>query len=135
MLSVTVAGRLTKDSVMRFTAEGKGVLGFTVATDVGFGESKHGVFVGVSLWGTRGERLEPYLKKGKSVIVYGQGDLRRWQGDSGGGAEITIKADHVEFQTGSPPGDSKPAENQGFRNKPADKPTTMADFQDSDIPF
>lgn len=135
MLQVVVAGRLTKDSVMRFTASGTSVLGFTVATDVGYGDDKHAVFVSVSLWGKRGEKLEAYLKKGKSVIVHGEGDLRKWNTDKGSGAEIRVKADGVEFQTAQPRGEDAPAENQGFRGKPADKPTTGNDFDDDDIPF
>jgi single-strand DNA-binding protein len=135
MLNITVAGRITKDSVLRFTAEGTPVLGFTVATDVGWGDSKHPVFVGVSLWGKRAETMDAYLKKGKSVIVCGQGDLRSWKTDQSSGAEITIKADQVEFQTAQPKGAQEPAAGQsGFRNtKPA--PVPAPEFADDDIPW
>ena len=138
MLHITMAGRLTKDAVLRFTADGTPVLGFTLATDIGYQDNKHPVFVGVSLWGKRAETLDAYLKKGKSVIVYGQGDLRKWKTDQSEGAEITIKADQVEFQTAQPKGEQEPAAGQsGFRNtKPAPQPAAGGGgFDDDDIPF
>ena len=137
MLQVMVAGRLTKDSVLRYTADGTGVLGFTVAVDIGWGEKKHAVFVNCSLWGKRAESLNPYLQKGNPVTVIGEGDLRKWDTSQSTGSEITCKVSEVTMQGGGPgkqKGEVMPAD-RGFRQKPADKPATAADFDDENIPF
>lgn len=137
MLQITVAGRLVKDSIMRFTADGKPVLNFTVACDVGFGDSKHGVFIGCSLWGKRGESLEPYMKKGASVTVTGGGDLRKWDSDKGSGSEISCNVSEVTLQGGKQSSESAPAQQSGFRNTPAEDKSTPQDggFDTDSIPF
>jgi single-strand DNA-binding protein len=135
MLTVTVAGRLTKDAVLRFTGDGTPVLGFTVAVDVGWGDSKHGVFINCSLWGTRAQKIDAYLKKGKQVSVIGEGDLRTWQTDRSTGSEITCKVWEITMQGGGNPADDGGQSGGGFRQTAA-KPAPGADgFVDDDIPF
>ena len=143
MLIVTVAGRLTKDAVLRYTTgeNSTPVLGFTVAVDVGWGEKKHGVFVNCSLWGNRAQKLDAYLKKGKQVSVIGEADLRKWQTDQSSGSEITCKVMEITMQGGGEnTQEDKPADG-GYRQKApgssaATKPVdTGADFDDDDIPF
>ena len=124
MNKLITAGRLVKDGVLRFTGDGKPVLNFTVATDVGFGERKHGVFIECSLWGVRAEKLDAYMKKGQHVTVEGEADLRLWESGDKNGASITCNVADVALQ-GSKVDAAPKAE--GFR-KPAD------DFQD-DIAF
>ena len=133
MLSIIVAGRLTKDAVLRFTADSKPVLNFTVATDVGFGDRKHGVFIDCSLWGKRAEALDPYLKKGKQVTCIGGGDLRTWESNGKSGSNITCNIQEVTMQGGgeAPNDTSSP---QGFRDKPAPQAQDTG-FDDDDIPF
>lgn len=131
MLQVTVAGRLTKDSELRTMQNGDGVLGFTVAVDVGYGQSKHAVFVSCSLFGKRGETLKQYLTKGASVTITGAGDLRLWESNGKNGASIECRVSEVTLQGGKRDGDeSKPAQSSGSSSgwePPADL--------DDDIPF
>lgn len=141
MLTVSVAGRLTKDAVLRFTADGTPVLGFTVATDVGFGEKRHGVFINCSLWGKRAESLAPYLKKASVVTVVGEGDLRKWDTQQSTGSEITCKVFEIALQGGNGQGESQQEQqqtrpsDQGFRKPAAQAPVNHSDFEDDDIPF
>lgn len=135
MLQVIIAGRLTKDAILRYTADGTPVLGFTVATDVGYGEKKHGVFIGCTIWGKRGEALDPHLKKGKQVTCIGEGDLRKWDTNSSVGSEITCKVQEVTMQGGGKVAQSDQSSGSGFRDKPAEKPVTQGEFLDDDIPF
>lgn len=136
MMQVIIAGRLTKDAVLRYTGDGTAVLGFTVATEVGYGEKKHSVYVGCSLWGKRAEALDPYLKKAKQVTVIGEGDLRNWQTDQKSGSEITCKVQELELQGGSVGTQEEEPKQQGFRDKAKHQaPVTQADFADDDIPF
>ena len=129
----TVVGRLTRDSELRFTAEpnSKPVLGFTVASDVGWGDNKRTLYVSCSLWRSP-EGLHPYLKKGTQVVVNGTADLRLWERGEKNGAEITLNCNEVTMVggKGAVATEEKPKQS-GFR----DNPVTHADFDDDDIPF
>ena len=134
---LTTAGRLTKSCVLRYTAGGTAIANFSVATDVGFGDKKHAVFIGCSLFGKRAEALSEYLLKGTSVTVSGEADLRLWESNGNHGAEITMNVQDVALQGGKQGGSKpaqKPAEKQHqFRDPEANKGT---DWDDSDqIPF
>ena len=123
----TVAGRLTADGELKYTANQKPVLRFSVATDVGWGENKHALFVRCSLWGQRAESLAPYIKKGGQVTVSGEADLRTWESNGKSGTSLELNVDKVELQGGKT--EQKQEKQTGFR-QPADEP-----FADDDIPF
>ena len=127
MIILTVAGRVVKDAEEKFTASGTAVLNFTVASDVGFGDKKHAVFVGCSLWGKRGSALAPYMKKGGQITVSGNGDLRLWESNGKHGASIELNVAEVELQ-GSKDAQSGHADAQSG-HAPVD------DFDQDDIPF
>ena len=146
MIILTAAGRLTKDADLRYTPSGTAIANFTVATDVGFGDKKHAVFIGCSLFGKRAEALAEYLLKGSSVTVSGNADLRLWESNGKHGAEITLNVQEVALQGGrsgdsgasqaQKPEPDKPAQSgfkQGGFREEAEKSTD--DFEDSDIPF
>ena len=127
MIKITATGRLGKDSELRFIASGKPVLGFSIGSDVGWGDKKHTLWIDCSIWGDRGEKLEPYLKKGTPVTIHGDADLRMWESGEKHGASVTCNVSDVEMH-GSKPDAAPKAE--GFR-----KPATADDFADDDIPF
>lgn len=76
MKSLTITGRLGKDSVLRRTNNGDPVLGFSVAVDNGFGQNKTTMWFDCSLWGKRGENLAQYLLKGTKITAIGEFDMR-----------------------------------------------------------
>ena len=131
MIKLIATGRLGKDSTLKFTANGAPVLNYSIATDVGWGDKKHTVWVECSTWGKQAESLEPYLKKGQQVAIVGNADMRKWESDNGSGTSLTCSTDSVEM-VGSK-GEAEPAapKADGFRNKPA----VADDFIDSQIPF
>ena len=128
MIKLIVTGRLGKDSILKFTANGAPVLNYSVATDVGWGDKKHTIWVNCSTWGKQAESLEPYLKKGTQVAITGDADLREWESDNGKGTSLDCSTDSVELMGSKPEAESKPKQ-EGFRNKPAD------DFVDDPVPF
>jgi len=131
MLQVVIAGRAVKDGTLRFTADGTPVLGWTIATDVGYGEKKHGVFIDCSLWGKRAEALDPYIKKGGNMSVIGEGDLRKWESDGKSGSNITCKVSEVTLQGGKP----EAPKADGFRQPEEQAPVTADDFDQDNLPF
>ena len=130
----TVAGRVTKDAEQRFTANEKAVLGFTVATDVGFGEKKHPLFIRCSLWGKRGEALAAYVLKGSPVTVSGELDLREWESNGKSGTSLELNVTEIALQggKGGTTQRAEPQQAQGYRDKP-EQVDSYAD--DGSIPF
>ena len=74
---ITIIGRLGADPVKRFTAGGKAVASFNVATGKSWTDAKgekHDatVWFRVSAWEKLAETCEKYLTKGKLVMVVGE---------------------------------------------------------------
>lgn len=65
------SGRLGRDAEVRTTQNGKKILNFPLAVEIGFGENKTTMWLEAALWGDRGERLAQHLVKGKEVVVSG----------------------------------------------------------------
>lgn len=107
MKSIVVAGRLGKDSVHRKTQGGDSVLGFSVATDDGYGQNKRTLWFDCSLWGKRADALAQYLVKGTSVAVSGDLSTREHEGKT----YLTIRVNEVTMQGGGEKQD-KPAQRQ-----------------------
>lgn len=79
MNTISILGRLTKDAEVRRTQKGTAVAGFTIASDVGFGDYKKTLFLDCSLWGKRAEsKLVDYLNKGTQVFVSGNLEPDDW---------------------------------------------------------
>lgn len=120
--NLTVAGRIGKDAVLRFTGEGKPVAGFNVACDVGYGDNKRTLWFSCSLWGKRAESLAEYLTKGTQVTVIGEMSTREHEGKT----YLQLRVNDIALQGGvnNPAGN-----NQAQPAPPADN------FEDDSIPF
>lgn len=79
MKQITIAGRVTKDAELRHVGKDP-VCGFSVAVDDRPGKEKSTIFFECSLFGKRGEALQPYLKKGNPVSVSGDLSRREYEG-------------------------------------------------------
>lgn len=106
------------------------VLNFSVGVSVGFGDQQRTLWIGCALWGERGEKLAPYLTKGKPIAVTGDVDLRTYETRDGkSGAEITLNVQRVTLLG--------KGEAKGPASAPANPPAQKAardDFDDQ-IPF
>lgn len=101
--SITIAaGRVGRDAELRFTPIGEPVLGFSLATDRGWGDNKHTVWFNCSLWGERAEKLAPYIKKGTALLVEGEVAARAYlDRDTGEArASLDLRARTVRFLGG-----------------------------------
>jgi len=65
-------GRIGKDAVVRHTASGEPVAGWSLAVDSGYGEKKQTLWIDCSLWGKRAESLSEYIRKGAQLGVTGE---------------------------------------------------------------
>lgn len=125
MQMITIAGRLGKDPKTR-EAGSSTVTSFSVAVsdrrkvDGEWGE--HTTWYQVEIWGTRGERLADFLRKGAFVVAAGMLEADIWHADDGPrlsmklrNAEVTLgpKQDQGEASGGSRSGGGSPSRSRG----------------------
>jgi single-strand DNA-binding protein len=139
MIITTITGALGKDPEVRQTAGGK-VTSFSMATSVGFGESKQTIWWNISVWGDRFDKMLAHLKKGKYLTVTGSitrpPQIYKPEGGEPRVSGIDLRADILHFL---PSGGEKEA-------PASDKPKQQtyaaaagggsdADYADADLPF
>jgi len=115
--NVIVAGNLTRDPDLRYTANGTAVGAFVLAVNRKYlvnGEQKEEVsFVKVTVWGKQAENCGEYLQKGSAVLVEGRIKQDRWEDESGSKKEKTgVTANRVHF-VGKPKGARQQGDNEG----------------------
>jgi single-strand DNA-binding protein len=141
---VIIVGNLGKDPELRYTADGKAIANFSLATSESW-KDKQGQeqtkteWHNVSIFGKLAEVAGKYLKKGSQVYIEGKLQTRKWQDKQGQDrytTEIVIDGFNGQMQMlgsiGSSnhkmdelyPNDKQKAEDSGFN-----------DNFDDDIPF
>ena len=111
MISITVAGRLGKDSELRQAGSSQ-VLSFSVAGDTGFGDRKQSHWFNCSLWGNQGAALQQYLLKGQQVTVIGEFSEREYDGKQ----YKELRVNSIELQGSK--GDNQ-NNQQGYQQQPS----------------
>ena len=99
---VTISGNLGRDSELRKTQSGMAILSFTVAVNErrknSQGEwSDYTNWIGVSMFGTRAEKLHDYLRKGTKVCVQGKLRYSEWERDGQKKSKVEVIADEIEL--------------------------------------
>ncbi len=92
---VMLLGNLGRDPEVRYTASGKAVATFTVATssrwkDQDGNDQERTEWHRVVAWGRLGEVCGDYLSKGKQVFVEGRIQTREWE-DQDGNKRTTVE--------------------------------------------
>lgn len=83
---VTLIGNLGRDPEVRFTAQGKAVANFSLATTERWGEDEkkeHTEWHKIVAWGKLGEICGEYLHKGDPVYIEGKIRTREWTDKEG----------------------------------------------------
>ena len=104
---VTISGNLGRDSEIRRTQSGMTILSFSVAVNErrknNQGEwSDYTNWVGVSMFGTRAEKLHEYLTKGTKVCVQGKLRYSEWERDGQKKNKLEVIADEIELMAKKP---------------------------------
>lgn len=119
-------GRLTQDAATRTLASGKKVLTVNAAVNTGYGEYKKTLFVKLQMWGDHGEKIVPYLTKGKSIAASGELSRSEWQTHEGKQmVDFVVDVRAINLVG------SKTQEQAGQQNVPD---ANISDFSDT-IPF
>lgn len=111
MFIVHIAGHLGKDPETRFTANGLKVTSFSVAVSKRVKDKDETIWVRVTVFGDRFDKMVSFLKKGSGVIVTGKMNPPTTYVDKEGRtqASLEIVAEIIEF---SPFGKSERQEGQ-----------------------
>ena len=107
MNNVSLIGRLTKDTELRYTQGGTAVANFTLAVDRRFKSEgqPEADFINIVAWGKTAEFTANYFTKGMRVGVVGRIQTRSWEDNDGKRHYVTeVVADSVEFADGKKDG-------------------------------
>jgi single-strand DNA-binding protein len=130
---VILVGNLGRDPEVRFTAGGKAVARFSVATsevwtDAEGTRQERTEWHNVVVWGKQAESCGQYLQKGRQVYIEGSIRTRQYDDKDGNKKYITeVHAQRVQFLGGGGRG-AQPREPQA--SEPAAPPA-----EEDDIPF
>lgn len=141
-IATAFAGFLGQDSELRYTQGGMAVLSFSVATthyEKGAENNRATQWVKCSMFGKRGESMQPHLVKGSSVFVRGTLKLNKFTNRDGvevSGLDVVV--DDVEFVGGksgaqAPRGDvggQRRAPSQGAQQQVAARPAPAGPADD-----
>ena len=134
-----ILGNMTKDPEVRYLPSGKAVASFTVATseqwkDTNGDKQEATEFHRCSAFDKLAEIIGEYCRKGSKVYCEGSIHTRKYQDKQTGADKYAteIKVNQLQML------DSKPADDQAPKQRPAQRaaaPAPMDDFDDSSIPF
>ena len=107
---VVLIGRLTRDSELKYTANGQAVCKFSIAVNRRRKNGEQWVdeanFFDIVVWGRQGETLNQYLIKGKLVGIDGELRQDRWEQDGQNRSKVEIVANNLQLLGGNPLGAS-----------------------------
>lgn len=83
MNTLTIVGRLGRDPELKFTAEGKAIAKFSVATEHGRDDNKKTTWHNVVCFGTLAENVCASIYKGSRVIVAGRLEISEYETKDG----------------------------------------------------
>ena len=127
MIITTVAGRIGKDAETRSTQDGKAVTSWSVAGDIGYGDRKQTLWFDCSLWGERGRKLGPHIRKGTPVTITGELGQREYEGKT----YLTLRVNDVALQGGK-----QDSQGKGFQDpQHAAGYQAQAPLDEDSIPF
>ncbi len=98
---IILIGNLTKDPELRYTPQGTSVCTLRLASTTkyksGDAMKDDTLFINVVVWGKQGETAAQYLGKGRTVLVEGRLQERRWESDGQQKSKFEVVANAVRF--------------------------------------
>ncbi len=98
---IILIGNLTKDPELRYTPQGTPVSTFRIAVNTKYKQSDEAredtLFIDIVTFGKQAETCSQYLSKGKSVLVEGRLQERRWESEGQQKSKFEVVAQTVRF--------------------------------------
>ena len=129
MQSLTIAGTVGRDAVLRRTGGGEPVLNFSVAVDNGKdrdGNKRDATWFDCALWGKRAESLERHITKGCKLALNGRPTARAHEGK----VYLGINVSELTFMGGG----QERQDSHDDRPAPREERPAMRDLDD-EIPW
>ena len=129
-----ISGNLTRDADLRSTQGGMAIMGFGVAVNDRRKNQQTGEwedypnFVDCTMFGTRAEKLQPYMTKGTKVAIEGKLRYSSWEHEGQRRSKLEVIVDEIEFmssrqqvpqQAYAPQAAPQQYAPQGYQNPPA----------------
>ena len=131
---VVLTGRLTSDVELKSTPNGVSVCSFSIANEVGYGESKKTSFVPVVAWRQTAEFVSKYFQKGAMIGIEGSIQTRKYQDKDGNNRTVfEVVANNVQFVESKKTNDD--ATETDPMNTVQNKLNSFAALVDEDTPF
>ena len=137
---VMISGNLTRDAELRTTQSGMSILDFGVAVNDRRKNQQTGEwedypnFVDCTVFGTRGEKLQPYLTKGSKVALEGKLRYSSWESNGQRRSKLGVIVDDLEFVSSR-----RDDAGSGYAPRPVTEADPAIDaaasVYDEDIPF
>ena len=137
---VAISGNLTRDAELRTTQSGMSILDFGVAVNDRRRNQRTGEwedcpnFVDCTVFGTRAEKLQPYLTKGSKVALEGKLRYGSWESNGQRRSKVSVIVDDLEFMSSR-----RDAARSGYAPRPVTEAgpafDAAASVYDEDIPF
>jgi single-strand DNA-binding protein len=80
---ITLVGNLTRDPELRYAANGTAICKLGLATNHRYKDREESCFLDVTVFGTQGETVSQYLRKGSQCLVDGRLAQESWEGQDG----------------------------------------------------
>jgi single-strand DNA-binding protein len=136
--NVVMAGRLTRDAELKYTANGQAISKFSIAVNrrrkSGDDWTDEANFFDIALWGRQAEALNQYLMKGKQIGVQGELRQERWEKDGVNRSRVEIVASNIQLFGGNKDDQRQPTAAP-TNSPPAASPEKSDDGFTDDIPF
>lgn len=133
-----LAGRLTKDIELRYSASGTAVAKFTLAVNRTFSNAqgeKQADFINVVAFKKTAENTANFCRKGSLIAVDGRIQTGSYEGQDGKRVYTTeVVADSVQFLETKSSDTQQSAPQQQYQ-APQQQNNTVLDVQDDDLPF
>ena len=114
---IILIGHLTKDPELRYTPQGTPVSTFRIAVNTRYKQSEESredtLFIDVVTFGKQAETCSQYLSKGKSVLVEGRLQERRWESEGQQKSKFEVVAQTVRFLSRKGSGEGQTAPDTG----------------------
>ncbi len=138
---VVISGNLTRDAELRTTQSGMAILGFGVAVNDRRKNQQTGEwedypnFVDCTMFGTRGEKLQPYLTKGSKVALEGKLRYSSWERDGQLRSKLEVVVDDLEFMSSRQQGAPMQQPQQDYQSGYQQQEQTADCYTDFELPF
>lgn len=136
---ITITGNLGKNAETKYTASGKPITEFSIASTSGYGDNQKTTWLTCKCFGERFEKIAQYLTKGSKTGVTGTFTMDEWEYEGKQYSKPVVLVNDVDLPPRNQQGQSQTPKQQATGSQQAQNMQSQApDFAyeySDDIPF